>query len=145
METYTIKLKHAAAPYSTHLAADIFSLVPRLASPQLNGRGAKEIFDPTRYRRPFDWHHLQVPRRCSPHTQAVPAERAQVWGRNTDVLSLAPTHSHISRRFCSGTPLLLHCKAIHRGWQTFLLQIPEDQISSNLNRKMHRESIWYSQ
>lgn len=35
------KLKHLAEPQSTHLAAYIFTLVPRLASPELNGRGAK--------------------------------------------------------------------------------------------------------
>lgn len=66
-------------------------------------------------------------RAFNPHT------RAQGRGRNPDVLSFAYTRSHSSQRFCLGTPLLLHCRAIHRGWQTFLLQIPEDQISSNLN------------
>lgn len=49
-----------AAPHHTHLTADIFTLVPRLASSQLNGRGAKQVFDPTCYCRPFNRHHLQV-------------------------------------------------------------------------------------
>lgn len=62
-----------AAAHSTHLIAYIFTLVPRLASSQLNGGGAKEVFDPTCYCRPFNRHHLQVSGDITPH-----ANRA--WG-----------------------------------------------------------------